>query len=67
MSCSWKFSFWKMLLKAGPLGPFKWPAALATAILGEFREEGQLQRRGRSQRGLEVRPGVDPTPASASS
>lgn len=41
MSCSWKFSFWKMLLKAGPLGPFKWPAALATAILGEFREEGQ--------------------------
>ena len=23
------------------LGPFKWPAALATAILGEFREEGQ--------------------------
>lgn len=38
---------------------------LATAILGEFREEGQLQRRGRSQRGLEVRPGMDPTSASS--
>ena len=47
------------------LGPSKRPAALATAILGEFREEGQLQRRGRSQRGLEVRPSMDPTSASS--
>lgn len=28
------------------LGATEWPVALAAAVLGEFREESQLQRRG---------------------